>query len=59
MPNSPDSYLPNASDEDLFKIGPGLHSIEGVVKVTPLKFSIDISKGLYSGDFLWEGLLRS
>ena len=46
--------LPNASDEELLKVGPALHSVEGIVKVTPLKLNIDISRDIYFGDFLWE-----
>ena len=46
--------LPDASDEDLLKVGPSLHTVEGIVKVTPLTLNIDISQGIYMGDFLWE-----
>ena len=46
--------VPDASDEELLKVGPSLHSVEGIVKVTPLKLNIDISQGIYMGDFLWE-----
>ena len=46
--------MPNASDEDLLLMGPKLHMLEGIVKVTPLKIDIDIVKGRYNGDLLWE-----
>lgn len=45
---------PDLSDEDLVKIGPVLHTIEGAVKVTPISLDINIAKGDYSGEFLWE-----
>jgi two-component system response regulator HydG len=46
--------MPNATDEELLKVGPSLHSVEGIVKVTALKLNIDISQGIFMGDFLWE-----
>lgn len=46
--------LPDASDEDLLKVGPSLHSVEGIVKVSPLHLSINIAQGHYLGEFLWE-----
>lgn len=46
--------LPHASDEELLLMGPKLHMLEGIVKVTPMKIDIDIVKGKYLGDLLWE-----
>lgn len=46
--------IPDASDEELLLMGPMLHMLEGIVKVTPLKIDIDITKGKYNGDLLWE-----
>jgi two-component system response regulator HydG len=46
--------MPDATDEDLLKVGPSLHSVEGIVRVTVLNLKIDISQGVYMGDFLWE-----
>ena len=46
--------IPDASDEEILMMGPKLHMLEGIVKVTPLKIDIDIRKGQYEGDLLWE-----
>ena len=46
--------MPDASDEELLMMGPKLHMLEGIVKVSPLKIDIDIVKGKYNGDLLWE-----
>ena len=45
---------PGDSDFGLLEIGPCLHTIEGVVRVTPVKVDIDIAAGIYDGEFLWE-----
>lgn len=45
---------PGDSDFGLLEIGPCLHTIEGVVRVTPVKVNIDIAAGIYDGEFLWE-----
>ncbi|EYS97337.1 Fis family transcriptional regulator [Cupriavidus sp. SK-4] len=42
------------SDFGQLEIGPCLHTIEGVVRVTPVKVDIDIAAGIYDGEFLWE-----
>ncbi|MGP8267643.1 MAG: sigma 54-interacting transcriptional regulator [Beijerinckiaceae bacterium] len=44
----------NASDEEAFMTGPLLHSLEGVVKVTPIKLELDRAGGKFYGQFLWE-----
>ena len=36
-----------------FTAGPRLHSLEGIVKVTPVQFSFDIDRGSFYGEFLW------
>lgn len=46
--------MPDATDEELLLMGPKLHMLEGIVKVTPLKIDIDIANGKYNGDLLWE-----
>jgi two-component system, NtrC family, response regulator HydG len=46
--------LPNASDEELMLMGPKLHMLEGIVKVTPIQIDIDIERGKYYGDLIWE-----
>jgi DNA-binding NtrC family response regulator/predicted hydrocarbon binding protein len=44
---------PNASDIDMFLIGPQLHSLKGMVKVHPLKMDIDIEAGTFYADIEW------
>lgn len=34
--------------------GSRLHSLEGVVKVTPIHFAFDIDRGTFCGEFLWR-----
>ena len=46
--------MPNASDEDLMNLGPQLHSLEGIVDVTPIHFDIDVAQGYFYGEFAWE-----
>ncbi len=46
--------MPDASDEDLMHLGPQLHSLEGIVRVHPIHFDIDVAAGTYYGEFLWE-----
>ncbi|HIJ86072.1 MAG TPA: sigma 54-interacting transcriptional regulator [Desulfuromonadales bacterium] len=42
------------SDIDIFMTGPQLHTLEGVVKVSPIKIEFDRSAGSFYGEFLWE-----
>jgi transcriptional regulator with PAS, ATPase and Fis domain len=46
--------VPNASDNDVYRIGPLLHTIEGIVKVTPIRVNMDVANGICEGEFLWE-----
>jgi DNA-binding NtrC family response regulator/predicted hydrocarbon binding protein len=46
--------VPNASDNDIYRVGPLLHTIEGIVKVTPLRVNMDVANGICEGEFLWE-----
>lgn len=39
---------------DAFFTGPQLHMLEGIVRVTPISIRMDIEKGEFSGEFLWE-----
>jgi DNA-binding NtrC family response regulator len=43
-----------ASDADAFMTGPQLHTLEGIVRVTPIQLEIDRVKGRFYGEFLWE-----
>lgn len=44
----------NASDKEAFMTGPQLHTLEGMVKVTPLALELDRTAGRFYGEFLWE-----
>ncbi len=39
---------------DAFFTGPQLHMLEGIVRVTPISIRMDIDKGEFAGEFLWE-----
>ena len=39
---------------DAFLTGPQLHMLEGVVRVTPTELHMDVEKGEFNGEFLWE-----
>ena len=44
----------HAGDKDAFMTGPLLHSLEGVVKVTPIRLDLERATGKFYGEFLWE-----
>ena len=44
----------NASDLEAFMTGPQLHTLEGIVRVTPVKLELDRVAGKFYGEFLWE-----
>ena len=44
----------SASDLDAFMTGPQLHTLEGIVRVTPIKLELDRAAGSFYGEFLWE-----
>ncbi|MFA6313556.1 MAG: sigma 54-interacting transcriptional regulator [Sterolibacterium sp.] len=44
----------NASDKEAFMTGPQLHTLEGMVKVTPITLELDRAAGKFHGEFLWE-----
>lgn len=48
------SLMPGASDAELLLQGPELHSLEGIVNVTPVEFNIDLANGRFYGEFIWE-----
>ena len=45
---------PNASLEEAFSVGPQLHAIEGSVHVETISLDIDVERGRYRGEFLWQ-----
>jgi DNA-binding NtrC family response regulator len=44
----------STSDLDAFMIGPQLHALEGIVRVTQIKLELDRATGSFYGEFLWE-----
>jgi DNA-binding NtrC family response regulator len=48
------SRAENASDLEAFMTGPQLHTLEGIVRVTPVRVEIDRPGGKFYGEFLWE-----
>lgn len=42
------------SDLEAFMTGPQLHTLEGIVRVTPVKLELDRKSGHFYGEFLWE-----
>lgn len=45
---------PDLSDEEAFMVGPQLHAIKGMVKVTPKVLDFNIDSGDFYGEFRWE-----
>ena len=44
----------DCSDLEAFMTGPQLHTLEGIVHVTPVKLELDRATGKFHGEFLWE-----
>jgi DNA-binding NtrC family response regulator len=44
----------NSTDIEAFMTGPQLHTLEGIVRVTPIKLELDRVAGKFYGEFLWE-----
>src|SRR5579859_1628784 len=44
----------SADDVEAFMTGPQLHTLEGIVRVTPIKLDLDRVTGKFYGEFLWE-----
>ena len=41
-------------DMEAFMTGPKLHTLEGIVQVTPIRLEMDRPRGAFYGEFLWE-----
>jgi len=41
-------------DMEAFMTGPKLHTLEGIVRVTPIRLEMDRPRGKFYGEFLWE-----
>jgi DNA-binding NtrC family response regulator len=48
------SRAQSATDVEAFMTGPQLHTLEGIVRVTPVKLELDRHAGTFYGEFLWE-----
>ena len=44
----------DCSDIEAFMTGPQLHTLEGIVRVTPIRLELDRVAGKFYGEFLWE-----
>ncbi len=44
----------DCSDAEAFMTGPQLHTLEGIVQVTPVRLEIDRPSGRFFGEFMWE-----
>ncbi len=44
---------PEATDYELFAVGPQLHTLEGIVCVEPISLDLDIETGRHYGEFNW------
>jgi len=44
----------NSSDLEAFMTGPQLHTLEGIVRVTPVRLELERAAGRFYGEFLWE-----
>ncbi len=44
----------DCSDLEAFMTGPQLHTLEGIVHVTPVRLELDRASGKFYGEFLWE-----
>jgi len=44
----------DCSDVEAFMTGPKLHTLEGIVQVTPVRLELDRMAGRFNGEFLWE-----
>ncbi|TAN51454.1 MAG: sigma-54-dependent Fis family transcriptional regulator [Betaproteobacteria bacterium] len=42
------------NDVEAFMTGPQLHTLEGIVRVTPVRLELDRAAGRFYGEFLWE-----
>lgn len=40
--------------EEMFSMGPQLHALEGVTRVEKVRLDIDLKRGDFYGEFLWE-----
>ncbi|MDR2240541.1 MAG: sigma 54-interacting transcriptional regulator [Zoogloeaceae bacterium] len=46
--------MQDVDDMEAFMTGPKLHTLEGIVRVTPIRVEMDRPRGHFYGEFLWE-----
>ncbi len=44
---------PHATPMEAFAVGPQLHTLEGIVRVEPIRLEMDRATGSFFGEFLW------
>ena len=47
-------HAQSTDDMEAFMTGPKLHTLEGIVRVTPIRLEMDRPRGKFYGEFLWE-----
>jgi two-component system response regulator HydG len=52
-------FHPGAELIDLFKLGPRLHNLTGMVNVKPLRMRMDATGGDFEGEFIWENSIEA
>jgi len=50
---------PEATIEEIFAVGPQLHALEGIVYVEPVDMEIDLERGCFHGEFVWENSVEA
>jgi|TARA_R110002074_G_scaffold402194_1_gene604427 two-component system response regulator HydG len=50
---------PDASEKDQFMVGPQLHQLEGIVRVTPIRFEMDVKAKTFFMEIRWENSYES
>jgi two-component system response regulator HydG len=50
---------PEGDAASAFAGGPRLHALEGIVKVTTVKFDFDVDRGSFYGEFLWHDSMEA
>lgn len=46
---------PGASIDEMFAVGPELHTLEGMVKAEPVSVTVDTAKGKFAAEYIWHG----
>jgi two-component system, NtrC family, response regulator HydG len=45
---------PDATDNELYAVGPQLHALEGIVRVEPIKLEVNMDAGKLFAEFYWD-----